>query len=630
MCGISGAVSPREDARSEAVVRRMLATIRHRGPDDEGVGTDGMGTIGVRRLSIIDVAGGHQPMQNEDGSVIAVQNGELYNYLAVRDELRRRGHEFHTNSDTEILPHAYEEWGPAFPEKLHGMFAIAVWDAKRKTLVLARDRFGKKPIFYAQVGDTLVFGSELQAVMSHKLVGRDIDDEAIDEYLTFGYISAPRSAFAAVRKVPPGHTLVFRDCKTTVERYWRLRYEPKLRIGLPEAEAEIRRLVDKAVEARLISDVPLGAFLSGGLDSSTVVAYMAKHSTQPVKTFSVGFKDKVFDELEYARIVAKAFATDHHEFVVDSEHADMLPMLARHLGEPYADSSIIPTFQVAQLTRQYVTVALNGDGGDELFAGYDRYRAAAMANAVTSRLPSALVAGVAKSADVLPLPARFPRVIHRVRRFASALGEPADERYLRWGGYFFGKNRALILGERLRRFEGDRAAERLRRAAEISGATDPAELFMAADALSYLPDDLLVKVDIATMACSLEGRSPLLDHELAEFVAALPASFKFSLGRSKILLRSAMRGVVPDAILDRRRKFGFSAPIGAWLRGPLRGMFQELTTDSIAVDRGYVTQSGIDQLFKEHMSGRADRTMQLWNLLMLELWFREVADQRPA
>jgi asparagine synthase (glutamine-hydrolysing) len=496
--------------------------------------------------------------------------------------------------------------------------------------VLTRDRFGKKPLFYAQVGDTLIFGSELQAVTSHDLVGLDIDEEAIDEYLTFGYISAPRSAFAAVRKVPPGHTLVFRDCTATVERYWRLRYEPKLQNSLPEAEAEIRRLVDKAVERRLISDVPLGAFLSGGLDSSTVVAYMAKHSTQPVKTFSVGFKDKTFDELEYARIVAKAFATDHHEFVVDAEHADMLPMLARHLGEPFADSSIIPTFQVAQLTRSFVTVALNGDGGDELFAGYDRYRATAMANAVTSRLPSLVVSGLANAADALPLPARLPRVIHRVRRFASALGESADERYLRWGGYFFGKSRALILGERLRRFDVNRAAESLRSSALISGATDPAELFMAADALGYLPDDLLVKVDIATMACSLEGRSPLLDHELAEFVAALPASYKFSLGQSKILLRRAMRGVVPDAILDRRRKFGFSAPIGAWLRGPLRGMFQELTTNSVAVDRGFVTQSGVDQLFHEHVSGRADRTMQLWSLLMLELWFREVADARPA
>jgi asparagine synthase (glutamine-hydrolysing) len=621
MCGIAGVVSPDGNSRADSVIRGMLATLRHRGPDDEGVLAAGNATLGARRLSIIDLSTGHQPMQNEDANVVAVQNGEIYNFAPLRDELRQFGHTFRTQSDTEILPHAYEQWGPGFVGRLRGMFAVAIWDAPTQTLVLARDRFGKKPLFYTQVEDAVVFASELQALLTHPLVPHDVDDQAIDEYLTFGYISAPRSAFAHIRKVPAAHVLTFRRGIREDARYWKLAFTPKLRIERPEAEEEVRRLIDESVQLRMISDVPIGAFLSGGLDSSTVVAHMARHSAQPVKTFSIGFQDTSYDELAFARIVADAFGTDHHEFVVDERHADMLPMLVRHLGEPFADSSIVPTYQVARLTKSSVTVALNGDGGDEMFGGYDRYRAALLVAGIERWVPRYVTR--ATRAMTVDHQAGLPRTFTRALRFASAVGMPESDRYLRWGGYFRGAARARIVGARL----ADRspaAMERVDEASRLFAAEHPSERFMATDVLGYLPDDLLVKVDIASMACSLEARSPLLDHKLVEFVAQLPTQYKLSTFGSKKLLRGAMRGIVPDAILDRRRKMGFSAPVGAWLRGPLRQIFADTMTNSTAIAEGYVDAAGARALFSDHVAGRTDGTMLLWNLFVLELWFREV------
>lgn len=604
----------------------MLVAIRHRGPDDEGVARRGRGTLGACRLAIIDLAGGHQPMANETGEVIAVQNGEIYNFEGLRDELRALGHTFRTRSDTEVLPHAYEEWGADLPSHLRGMFAIAIWDSRADTLLLARDRFGKKPLFYGQLADRFVFGSEIAALLTVPGISRELDAEAIDDYLSFGYVPAPRSAFAAIRKVPPGHTLVLDRYGLAVRRYWQPAFVPKLTLSIGEAIEQVRERIDDAVKVRLVSDVPIGAFLSGGVDSSVVVAHMAHHSERPVKTFSIGFSDQSFDELAYARIVARAFGTDHHELVVEADQTDVLPKLVRHLGEPFADSSIIPTYHVARITREHVTVALNGDGGDELFAGYDRYRAAAIARLTTDRLPGAMVHGLSWFASNLPLPASLPRAIHRARRFAVALGATPEERHLQWTGYFTGALRDRVLGERLRANDRQRAHQRLAEAADLTGATDSAEHYMASDLLTYLPDDLLVKVDIASMACSLEARSPLLDHHLAELVLRLPAAYKLSPTTSKILLRRAMRGIVPDVILDRRRKMGFSAPIGSWLRGPLRGLFLDAMTSSLSVTRGFVAPGATEALFSEHTSGRADRTTQLWSLLMLELWLRECVD----
>ncbi|MDE3102009.1 MAG: asparagine synthase (glutamine-hydrolyzing) [Chloroflexota bacterium] len=617
MCGIAGIVSEDPTIRDERILEAMLRTIEHRGPDDEGIAAAAPAVLGARRLSIIDVVAGHQPMHGEDGAVTAVQNGEIYNFATLREELAAAGHRFRTGSDTEVLPHAWEEWGPGLVERLHGMFAIAVWDARARTLLLARDRFGKKPLMYAEVRDALLFASEIQALLAHPAVGREIDDEAIRRYLELGYVPSPRTGLAAVRKLPPAHLLLWRPGSAPdLRRYWTLRYAPKLRISDEEALSEVRRLVERAVERRLISDVPLGAFLSGGLDSSTVVAYMARHSSRPVRTFSVAFREGHYDESRYARIAARAFGTDHHELVVDAADTDALPMLVRHVGEPFADSSIVPTYQIARATRPYVTVALTGDGGDELFAGYDRYRAAALAE----RIPRPVAAGLAALSRALPGRDGVPRVIPRAKRFLAALSSEGEARRAAWTGYFTGRYAGLLLAPG----RAAAAGGALERAAELTGAVDVSERYMAADILGYLPDDLLTKMDIATMAASLEARAPLLDHELHGFVARLPARSKLSVGASKILLRRAMRGVVPDEILDRSRKMGFTAPVAIWLRGPLRDLVADLVLSPSAATRLYVSPDGARRMFDDHVRRGADRTIQLWGLLMLELWFREV------
>src|SRR5437867_2463121 len=437
MCGIAGVVSGDPSVRSDRVVWRMLDSLAHRGPDDEGIESSSQATLGARRLAIIDLEGGHQPMANSRGDVIAIQNGEIYNFHELRHELEQGGHVFRTRSDTEVLPHAYDEWGLDFVSRLRGMFAIALWDEKQRRLVLARDRFGKKPLVYAHVEGALIFGSEIQAVLAHPLVSRTVDDSAIAAYLAFGYVPAPRTGFADIRKVAPSEVVVFQDGRLSSRTYWELRYVPKLRITFAEAAAALRERIDEAVRLRLISDVPLGAFLSGGLDSSTVVAFMAKHSPSPVKTFSIGFKDQTYDELHYARLVATRFATEHHEFVVDASETDVLPMLVRHVGEPFADSSIVPTYQVARITRTLVTVALNGDGGDEIFGGYNHYRAAMVANRLAG-LPPPLIAAWARMAGAIPLGNGGPRWVRLGVRFAQALAMRRAERYLRWIGHFSG------------------------------------------------------------------------------------------------------------------------------------------------------------------------------------------------
>lgn len=629
MCGIAGIVSDDPTLRDQSTLRQMLGAIKHRGPDDEGTAIAGGCSLGVRRLAVIDIDGGHQPMTNEAEDVFAIQNGEIYNFGALRSELEDGGHRFRTRSDTEILPHAYEQWGDAFVERLRGMFAIALWDDRRKRLLLTRDRFGKKPLHYAVTADGLIFGSEIQALMRHRSVERAIDDEAIDDYLTLGYIPAPKTAFAQIRKLEPGHVLTYERGNCSTRSYWKLQFAPKLDLSFDEAASELRRRIEDAVAVRLVSDVPIGAFLSGGLDSSTVVAYMAKRSSRPVDTFSVGFRSPRHDELAYARIVARAFGTNHHELVVDEAQTDALPALVRHVGEPFADSSIIPTFYVAQATRAHVTVALTGDGGDELFAGYDRYKAAALAKMTVERLPRVVRRSVAAVAGRIPQDVRLPPSIARARRFLIASGREPEARYVEWSGYFTGKLRGWIQGDRLRSHVRDPQSDVLSRARVEHNALGAAETFMAADLTMGLPGDLLVKMDIATMANSLEARSPFLDHELAEFVARLPSAYKLSPTRSKILLRRAMHGVLPPEILARG-KMGFSAPVGDWLRGPLRSLFQEVALSQVATARGYVDGAAADSLFKEHTGGSADHTRLLWCLLVLELWFRECVGSTSA
>lgn len=619
MCGIAGQVSGSEAQSGEHVVRSMLDRLVHRGPDEEGVRRSGKATLGARRLAIIDLQAGQQPMANEDGSVIAVQNGEIYNFSALREELISSGHTLRTRNDTEVLPHLYEEHGTGMFERLRGMFAIALWDARRERLVLARDRVGKKPLVYSSRSVGFAFASEIQALLGLTNLDRSIDDEAIAEYLTYGYIPAPRTAFSVIRKVEAGSFLVYENGRIEEERYWSPQYEPKVPWTLDEAAERVRDAMDEAVRIRLMSDVPLGVLLSGGLDSSAVVAFASKHSAQPVRTFSIGFGQANFDELRYARVVAKAFGTEHHEFVVEPEAASVLPELVRHFGEPFADSSAIPTYHVARLARQHVTVALNGDGGDELFAGYPRYRAVALA-AKVERIPFAasLMNGFA---DRLPLRATSGRRATRVKRLLGSLAASRSERYFRWMGYFNGSRRGVlssgVSSERT-------AATWFAGLADLALARDPVERAMAADTMAYLPGDLLVKMDIASMACSLEARSPLLDHKLIELVARLPRTYKSNVASTKIVMRQALADVLPQEILTRR-KMGFGVPVGSWMRSSLCEMVGDHVLSASAFTRGFVRPDQAARLVREHNDGSADHTPLLWSLLMLELWYREVA-----
>lgn len=620
MCGIAGAVWRDEAAADPARVVAMLSCLVHRGPDDEGMAVAGGAVLGARRLSIIDVARGHQPMGNEDGSVLAVQNGEIYNFREIRRDLEHRGHRFRTDNDTEILPHAYEEFGLDLVERLRGMFAIAIWDVPRRRLVLARDRLGKKPLFYAWAdgGRTLVFGSEIQALAAFGF-DRAIDDLAIADYLRYGYVPAPRTAFQAVRKIEPAHLLVLEDGVASSRRYWSVRFEPKTAVSFAEAAARLRDEIKEAVRVRLISDVPLGALLSGGLDSSTIVAFMAAQSDRRVRTFSIGFREAAYDELRYARIVADHFGTEHEELVVEPSAADVVPLLVRHFGEPFGDSSAIPTYYVAKIARQRVTVALNGDGGDELFGGYDRYRAVAL-GATVDRFPGAGAALGVLGAGLAPF--RHWRMPARAKRLADALALAPDDRYERWVSYFSGSSFAQIVGPELARFASPglgRPAE----AADLAAARDPVDRAMAADLLTYLPGDLLVKMDIAAMANSLEGRSPLLDHHVVEFVSSLPSTYKVSILHSKRILREAMRGILPEAILHRG-KMGFSVPVATWLRGPLRPLLEDTVLRPSSSLTGLLRTDRVKLIADEHLAGRADRSALLWALLMLEFWLREV------
>jgi asparagine synthase (glutamine-hydrolysing) len=616
MCGIAGCVKPGAGPAEDALVTAMLARLVHRGPDDQGLARLGPAVLGVRRLSIIDVEGGHQPVFNEDGSIVVIQNGEIYNYRALREELAGRGHRFRSKGDTEVLPHAYEEWDLAFLDHLRGMFALALWDRTRERLILARDRLGKKPLVYASAGDGLVFASELQALRCAH-VSTSVDDDAISEYLAFGYVPAPRTAFAAIRKLRPGHFLLVERGSVAERRYWTPRYEPKLRILRDDAERLFRDKFDEAVRLRLQSDVPIGVLLSGGIDSSAVVESAARQSPTRLKTFSIGFTERDFDELRYARLVADRFGTDHHEFVVDIGAAEVLPQLVRHFGEPFADSSAIPTYWVARTARQHVTVALNGDGGDELFGGYVRYRGVALAAYVD--LVPGLAALLAAAGERLPGRLARRRALGRGIRFMRAASRDELERYYRWVGYFTGEWRTRTLAEPW----SDRShVAAVAYAADVTAASDGVERMMAADLLGYLPGDLLPKMDIATMANSLEARSPFLDHELVELVASLPRSYKLSARRSKILLRSALRDALPRETISRG-KMGFGVPVGSWLRTELRELLEDALLQRDAYVRRYVRDAAVRELVSEHVSGVADHTPFLWCLLMLELWVRE-------
>ena len=627
MCGIAGfaenshfeSPEPHQE-RDRALLHRMCEVIRHRGPDDEGLHVEQGVALGMRRLSIIDLSTGHQPIHNEDRTIWVVFNGEIYNYRHLRRELEAAGHVFYTASDTETIVHAYEEWGESSFNKLRGMFGIALWDRTRKTLILARDRAGIKPLHFVEDGTRIYFGSEIKSLIAAGAVQPDIDLEALDHYLSYLYAPRDRSLFASVRKLPPGHFLRWQDGKTTIVKYWEIGARESFAGSDEEAAHALRQVLADAVQSHMVSDVPLGAFLSGGVDSSIVVGLMAEASSRPVKTFSIGFDEPQFDELEHARRVSDHFATDHHEFVVRPDGLAILDRLVEHFDEPFADSSAIPTWYVSEIARQHVTVVLSGDGGDELFGGYDRY------------LPHRRVAQF----DRLALPgaraaagAVWPLLPHgaRGKNFLRHVSRTDDGRYLDSVAFFQPDEReSLYTYDVRRRLAEWNAEDALRARLSRFSSLPPHGRMMRLDFETYLPEDVLTKVDRMSMAHSIESRVPLLDNEVIEFAATLPSALKIRNGRRKHVLKEAVRTLLPGEIVDRKKQ-GFGVPLGVWFRGGLTDIFSDVLCSSRTRQRGYFEPRFVDRLVQEHLSGRRDHTLRLWQLLVFELWHRQYVDE---
>jgi asparagine synthase (glutamine-hydrolysing) len=630
VCGIVGQASRNGRPGDRATLERMCAALEHRGPDSRGLHIDAGVGLGIQRLRVIDLATGDQPIYNEDGSIVVVLNGEIYNYRDLRAELEHSGHRFTTRSDTEVIAHLYEEDGPDLVHRLHGMFGLAVWDNKRRRLLLARDRIGKKPVYYAQLGEELSFASELGALLQDERVPRDVDHQALDAYLAYRWVPSPITAFRAVRSLPPGSTLTFEDGRAKVERYWRLDFSRKRTVrDAREVHEELRAQIRAATARRMISDVPLGVFLSGGIDSSAVVAAMSETSSEPVKTFSIGFTSDKFNELPLARIVAERFGTEHHELIVEPDALEVIPRIVRHYGEPFADDSSIPSFYVAEMARAHVTVALNGDGGDESFGGYPRY-AVNRASAQLDRVPVALRRALAAAAMRVPESGTIDSWPSRIRRAAETLPLDGAARYVAYMTHLNGLRRERLYTSEYRKLVGESVAfDVMARPWRESGAREVVDRMLDVDVQTYLPDDLLVKMDIATMASSLEARSPFLDHELMELAASLPADMKVRGRETKVILRSALRGWIPDEILDAPKR-GFRLPLGDWFRGELREFTREVLLDARATARGYFDQSYVRELLDRHVRAVQDHSQGIWTLLMFELWHREFVDGPQA
>jgi len=626
VCGIVGIINNDSRAVDEALLSRMCAAIRHRGPDEDGFYINGAVGLGMRRLSIIDLKSGQQPIHNQTRTAWIVFNGEIYNYLELRENLEKLGHIFYTNSDTEAIIHAYDRYGSACPRYLRGMFAFAIWNERTQELFLARDRVGKKPLLYAQTNRQLVFGSEFTPLLLHPEVSKDIDYEALHHYLSFMCVPAPLTAYCSIRKLEPGHSLCWSKGEIKIERYWQPDFSHKSNYSEEEAGERAIEVLRDAVRVRLMSEVPLGAFLSGGIDSSAVVALMSEESATPVKTFSIGFEEQDFSELHHARRVAQHVGADHHEFIVRPDALEILPTLVEHYGEPYGDSSAVPTYYVARETRKYVTVALNGDGGDESFAGYERYAAMRLAENYR-RLPKTLRDLLIEQAiGLIPSSETSRSRIRDAKRFTQAASLSKVERYLRWVSAFDSSAKQSLYSEAFRRqTESFHSADILSpwfASANGAGVVDAALL---TDINTYLPNDLLVKVDIATMAVSLEARSPFLDHHVIEFAASLPEKLKLRRLTTKYLLKRVLKKLLPAENIHRR-KMGFGVPVGQWFRGKLQPFLRETIFSDKALKRGLFNPESLRQLVELHTRGERDYSHQLWTLLMLELWYQRFID----
>lgn len=624
MCGICGVVYKGGASPDQGLLKAANDCITHRGPDDDGYFLEGPVGLAMRRLAIIDLNTGHQPLSYADESLWIVFNGEIYNYRELRQELESRGHRFKTQTDTEAILALYQEMGTACVSKLRGMFAFAIWDKSKQRLFLARDRIGKKPLVYTNQPGYFAFASELRSLFVWPGLSREVKDEAIDQFLSLQYIPSPNTIYRSIHKLQPGHILVYEKGRAKVESYW------DLPLGQPPAtwdfEEGKRLIVDKLKEStrlRMISDVPLGAFLSGGIDSSIIVALMSELSAQPIKTFSIGFEEEKFSELPFAKEVASRYGCRHTEFIVKAEMSEVLPKLAWHYGEPYGDSSALPSYYVARETRKFVTVALNGDGGDENFAGYIRYFAMNAAR-LFDYLPGPVRYGLKAGAEMLPeydAPLGFAWRLKRFMR--STLFADLAERHLKMVCYFSEEDKAGLytsdFNARLG-FGAGSARHYLAQAFDRGRHEDFVNRMLYVDFKTYLPECLMTKIDIATMANSLEGRSPFLDHEFVELVFRMPGTWKLKgLRGHKWILKEAFRDKLPPAIFNRP-KMGFGIPLGSWFRGPLKGFWQDHVLSPEALGRGYFNEQALRRLWQEHQGRRREHGYRLWALLMLELW----------
>ena len=629
MCGIGGVLLLRTAIphnQLEARLWAMIAMLRHRGPDDEGVWTDGRAGLAHARLSIIDLSpAGHQPMANADETIWITYNGEIYNFAEIRQELEARGYAFRSRSDTEVIVNGWHAWGPNIFSRLRGMFALAIWDRRSQRLILARDRLGKKPVYYAPTAAAFLFGSEIKSLLAWPDLPRAPNLSAIDRYLTLGYVSAPQTAFVGIRKLPAAHYLVVEAhadgsfAEPELVRYWRL---PEPRAARRQRRvADLRRdlvaHLEEAVRLRLISDVPLGAFLSGGVDSSAVVAIMARVGGGRVKTFSIGFSAKEYDETRYARMVAERYATDHEELVVEPDAITVLPRLVWHYGEPFADPSAIPTYYVSEMARRKVTVALNGDGGDECFLGYNRYKAMRHVSRLDG-MPRWSRVGLERLLAMAPRSAQRRFKIPRIRGVLQAPEEQPGRRYAFTIVYFTDHDKAAVYSEAMQEQLGGSALDLLEPYfAETDSLVAGANW---ADIHTYLPDDLMVKVDVASMAHGLESRSPLLDHVFMEWAAGISEHVKMARGVTKALFKSAMEPYLPAELLYRP-KMGFGCPVDHWFRNELKELAHDTLLSQSARQRGLFRPDYIRRLLDEHCSFTRDHHTRLWALLMLELWF---------
>jgi asparagine synthase (glutamine-hydrolysing) len=601
----------------------MTHLLHHRGPDDEGYFVGEQIGLGMRRLKIIDLRTGQQPITNEDNTLWLVFNGEIYNYRQLRRQLEQKGHTFASKGDSEVIIHAYEEYGDACLEQFNGMFALAVWDAPRRRLLLARDRLGIKPLYYWAGKEGLVFGSELKAVIAHPDVSREIDPVALDQYLTLEYIPTPRTIFKGVCKLPPGHRLLFQEGQLRLEQYWDV---PFWEMSGDEATytERLTELISEAVQMQLVSDVPLGAFLSGGIDSSTVVALMSKASTTPVRTFSIGFDDVTYNELPYARLVAAHFGANHSEEILKPDIADLAERLVSHLDEPFADFSIFPTYLVSKLASDSVKVVLSGDGGDELFGGYETY-VAQQYDRFYHWLPAPLrQKALPELMNWLPPQPAKKGLVNKTKRFVEGAALPASLQHTRWMMFMTDDDKAALYQPGWREtLNGCTTASFLNDYFQQVAQVDHLAQQQYVDIKTYLVDDILTKVDRMSMAVSLEARVPLLDHRIVEFALNLPPQMKLRWGQTKVILRRAMKGYVPEIVLNKPKQ-GFSIPLKHWLRGPLRSSMLDLLSVDCVCRRGYFEPQTVNGWVAEHLDGRTNHSHRLWALMVFELWQRQV------